>query len=174
MLEEPGEEVVGVEGVAPPLSGPFVAVVDDRSVELEVFNGAILHGAMQLMDKGGDEDFHAYVIDPAEKLVEGQDVPQARDVTPIEGIQARFYSFPEKTPDIIYIGLNDRDERYHEKLATPDVTIADLIGDLDPIKAASRKLALDDPEAVWFTVVGVVALAGWRIGGWRLAQGVAF
>jgi Mg-chelatase subunit ChlI len=29
-----------------------------------------------------------------------------------------------------------RDQRYVEKLATPDVTIADLIGDIDPIKAA--------------------------------------
>ncbi|HKQ18452.1 MAG TPA: magnesium chelatase, partial [Candidatus Eisenbacteria bacterium] len=31
-----------------------------------------------------------------------------------------------------------RDERYREKLATPDVTIADLIGDIDPIKAANQ------------------------------------
>jgi dipeptidyl aminopeptidase/acylaminoacyl peptidase len=69
---------------------------------------------LYIQDKGGDEDFHAYIIDPAEKLAEGQDVPEARDVTPIEGIQARFYAFPEDTPDIIYIGLNDRDERYHD------------------------------------------------------------
>jgi magnesium chelatase subunit I len=33
-----------------------------------------------------------------------------------------------------------RDERYSEKLATPDVSIADLIGDVDPIKAATLKL----------------------------------
>ena len=38
----------------------------------------------------------------------------------------------DQTP-IAYIG---RDERYVEKLATPDVTVADLVGDLDPIKAA--------------------------------------
>jgi magnesium chelatase subunit I len=43
-----------------------------------------------------------------------------------------------------------RDDRYREKLATPDVTIADLIGDVDPIKAASRKLALDDPEVIHY------------------------
>ena len=34
-----------------------------------------------------------------------------------------------------------RDERYREKLATPDVTIADLIGDIDPIKAANKRLS---------------------------------
>src|SRR4051812_45196858 len=33
-----------------------------------------------------------------------------------------------------------RDERYTEKLATPDVSVADLIGDVDPIKAANLKL----------------------------------
>jgi magnesium chelatase subunit I len=43
-----------------------------------------------------------------------------------------------------------RADRYHEKLATPDVTIADLIGDLDPIKAAARGTSLADPEVVHF------------------------
>ena len=38
--------------------------------------------------------------------------------------------------DATQLGWLSRDERYVEKLATPDVTVADLIGDLDPIKAA--------------------------------------
>ena len=46
-----------------------------------------------------------------------------------------------------------REERYREKLATPDVTIADLIGDVDPIKAASRRVTLDDEEAINFGLV---------------------
>src|SRR5262249_53147330 len=46
-----------------------------------------------------------------------------------------------------------REERYHEKLATPDVTIADLIGDLDPIKAATRKLTFADPEVIHFGIL---------------------
>ncbi|MEL6803756.1 MAG: magnesium chelatase, partial [Bacteroidota bacterium] len=37
-----------------------------------------------------------------------------------------------------------RDQRYIEKLATPDVSVADLIGDVDPIKAASLKLPYSD------------------------------
>ncbi len=69
---------------------------------------------LYIQDKGGNENFHAYFIDPTEKLKEGRDVPEARDLTPIEGVRVYFYSFPEKTPDIIYIGLNDRDERYHD------------------------------------------------------------
>jgi magnesium chelatase subunit I len=46
--------------------------------------------------------------------------------------------------DTIEIGWLDRDARYVEKLATPDVTIADMIGDLDPIKAARAGLQLSD------------------------------
>ncbi len=46
-----------------------------------------------------------------------------------------------------------RDERYCEKLATPDVTVADLIGDLDPIKAATRRLELADPEVIHFGLI---------------------
>ncbi|MFM7231562.1 MAG: sigma 54-interacting transcriptional regulator [bacterium] len=46
-----------------------------------------------------------------------------------------------------------RDERYQEKLATPDVTIADLIGDLDPIKAASLKLDYSDERVIHYGII---------------------
>ena len=46
-----------------------------------------------------------------------------------------------------------RDARYNEKLATPDVSIADLLGDVDPIKAANQKLTLADPEVIHFGIV---------------------
>jgi magnesium chelatase subunit I len=46
--------------------------------------------------------------------------------------------------DALEVGWLPREARYVEKLATPDVTIADIIGDLDPIKAARRGLTLAD------------------------------
>ena len=46
-----------------------------------------------------------------------------------------------------------RSRRYGEKLATPDTTVADLIGDLDPIKAASQKLALANEEVINFGLI---------------------
>jgi magnesium chelatase subunit I len=46
-----------------------------------------------------------------------------------------------------------REERYHEKLATPDVTMADLIGDIDPIKAANERRALSDEEVIHFGIL---------------------
>ncbi|MBK7870108.1 MAG: magnesium chelatase [Saprospiraceae bacterium] len=46
-----------------------------------------------------------------------------------------------------------RNERYVEKLATPDVSVADLIGDADPIKAATMKLPLSDERVIHFGLV---------------------
>jgi magnesium chelatase subunit I len=56
-----------------------------------------------------------------------------------------------------------RAARYNEKLATPDVSIADLLGDIDPIKAATRRLTYADPEVIHFGLVprtnrGIVAI----------------
>jgi magnesium chelatase subunit I len=49
-----------------------------------------------------------------------------------------------KEGDALPIGWLRRDQRYVEKLATPDVTIADMVGDIDPIKAAQAGLNLSD------------------------------
>lgn len=46
-----------------------------------------------------------------------------------------------------------RSERYVEKLATPDVSVADLIGDVDPIKAATLKLPYSDERVIHFGLV---------------------
>jgi len=46
-----------------------------------------------------------------------------------------------------------RNERFSEKLATPDVTVADIIGDVDPIKAANLKLTYADDRVIHFGMV---------------------
>jgi len=46
-----------------------------------------------------------------------------------------------------------REARYQEKLATPDVTIADLIGDIDPIKAATLKLDYSDERVIHYGII---------------------
>ncbi len=46
-----------------------------------------------------------------------------------------------------------RSLRYGEKLATPDTTVADLIGDIDPIKAATQKINLGDQNAINFGLI---------------------
>lgn len=46
-----------------------------------------------------------------------------------------------------------RSDRYGEKLATPDVTVADLIGDIDPIKAANLKLSYADERVIHYGII---------------------
>src|SRR5574343_534321 len=46
-----------------------------------------------------------------------------------------------------------RSERYGEKLATPDVSVADLIGDIDPIKAANLKLSFSDEGVMHYGII---------------------
>ena len=55
----------------------------------------------------------------------------------------------DKTP----IAWVHRSDRFVEKLATPDVSVADLIGDIDPIKAASMKLNYSDERVIHFGLV---------------------
>ncbi|HMQ62679.1 MAG TPA: magnesium chelatase [Flavilitoribacter sp.] len=55
----------------------------------------------------------------------------------------------DKTP----VSWLHRNERYLEKLATPDVSVADLIGDVDPIKAATLKLPYSDERVIHFGLI---------------------
>ncbi|MBK8338942.1 MAG: sigma 54-interacting transcriptional regulator [Flavobacteriales bacterium] len=55
--------------------------------------------------------------------------------------------------DATPIGWLHRDQRYSEKLATPDVTVADLIGDSDPIKASNLKLDYSDERVIQFGLI---------------------
>ncbi|WP_207422072.1 sigma 54-interacting transcriptional regulator [Desertivirga brevis] len=59
----------------------------------------------------------------------------------------------EEQGDSTPIAWLHRSERYTEKLATPDVTVADLIGDVDPIKAATLKLTYSDERVLHFGLI---------------------
>ena len=59
----------------------------------------------------------------------------------------------EKHGDHTPISWLHRDLRYTEKLATPDVSIADLIGDVDPIKAANLRLPYSDERVIHFGLI---------------------
>ncbi len=59
------------------------------------------------------------------------------------------HSEGDKTP----IDWIHRSERYGEKLATPDVSVADLIGDVDPIKAANLRLSFADEQVLHYGII---------------------
>jgi Mg-chelatase subunit ChlI len=71
---------------------------------------------------------------------------------PYSPICARCKRLVEEKGDSVKIRWVPREERFGEKLATPDTTVADLIGDIDPIKVAQGR-PLSDPEVIHFGII---------------------
>jgi magnesium chelatase subunit I len=59
----------------------------------------------------------------------------------------------EEKGDLTPVSWIHRSERYGEKLATPDVSVADLIGDIDPIKAANLRLSFADERVIHYGII---------------------
>jgi magnesium chelatase subunit I len=81
---------------------------------------------------------------------------------PYEPITASSRRRADELGDDLPIAWRSRDERYAEKLATPDTSVADLIGDVDPMKVAEGR-SLGDPETIHFGLIprshrGIVAI----------------
>lgn len=72
---------------------------------------------------------------------------------PLDPISSEGAEMLKKNGSETPISWIERKKRYTEKLATPDVSIADLIGDVDPIKAASLKLPYSDPRVIHYGLV---------------------
>ncbi|GAB1691503.1 sigma 54-interacting transcriptional regulator [Krasilnikovia sp. M28-CT-15] len=80
----------------------------------------------------------------------------------IEGSELREHPYDPVTPasrrlaaelgDLLPVAWLHRSQRYGEKLATPDTSVGDLIGDVDPIKVAEGR-ALGDPDTIHFGLV---------------------
>jgi len=65
-------------------------------------------------DHDGDENFNVYAVDPAATAPAGQEAPPARNITDAKGARAIIYAVPKAHPDLIYVGLNDRDKAWHD------------------------------------------------------------
>ena len=69
---------------------------------------------LYVKDNDGDENYNAYAVDPAAPAPAGKDAPPSRDLTGLKGVQVHLYSAPKNDPDVVYIGLNDRDKAWHD------------------------------------------------------------
>ncbi len=78
-------------------------------------------------DHDGDENFNVYAVDPAAQPAAGADAPQSRDLTGLKGVRVELVEVPKSDPDIVYIGLNDRDKAWHDlyrlKISTGEKTL---------------------------------------------------
>ena len=81
---------------------------------------------------------------------------------PYEPITPASIRRAQELGDSLPVAWRHRSERYSEKLATPDTSVADLVGDVDPVKVAEGR-SLGDPETIHFGLVprahrGIVAI----------------
>ncbi|HKG58490.1 MAG TPA: alpha/beta fold hydrolase [Pyrinomonadaceae bacterium] len=114
-----------------------------------------------VQDKGGDENYNVYAVNPAEAPASGQDVPTARNLTDVKGVRAVIYGVPRSEPDAIYVGINDRDAAWHDlykvKISTGERTlvrknterIVGFVFDLkDQLRLATRSAENGDTEVL--------------------------
>ena len=80
------------------------------------------------------------LLDEFTPVIEGTEIPES----PYQPITAEGKAIMAEQGDSAPIRWLHRDDRYAEKLATPDITIADLIGEVDPIKIAEGRYLSDE------------------------------
>ncbi len=82
---------------------------------------------LYVQDQAGDENYNVYAVNPAAAPVAGSPVPAARNLTDVKGVRAQIYAVPESDPDLLYVGLNDRDKAWHDlykvKISTGEKTL---------------------------------------------------
>ncbi|HLA14071.1 MAG TPA: alpha/beta fold hydrolase [Gemmatimonadaceae bacterium] len=105
---------IWVKGVNEPWSAARLITNDTKRPVTQYFwsrDGKYILFAQDLL---GDENYNVYAVDPTAKPAAGQEVPTARNLTAAKGVRALIYSVPKSDPDIIYVGINDRDKAWHD------------------------------------------------------------
>ena len=88
------------------------------------------------------------LLDEWTPVIEGSEINEH----PYEPVSAWARRTVAQHGDATAVGWKHRSERYGEKLATPDTSVGDLIGDVDPVKVAEGR-TLGDPETVHYGLV---------------------
>jgi dipeptidyl aminopeptidase/acylaminoacyl peptidase len=82
---------------------------------------------LYVKDNDGDENYNVYAVDPSAKPAAGADAPPSRDLTGLKSVRVELYAVPKNNPDVVYIGLNDRDKAWHDlyklKISTGEKTL---------------------------------------------------
>lgn len=102
-----------VKGIDEPFADARPITADDRPVPGYFWSNDSKY-VMYVQDKGGNENFNVYVVDPSAPADPETGVPPARNITPLEGVRAQILEAPDDQPDILYVGLNDRNPQLHD------------------------------------------------------------
>ena len=101
---------VWVKGINEPIEAARPVTADTDSPIIVYFWSADGRYILYAQDKGGNENFHIYAVEPGS--IDSQE--KARDLTPFKNITAFIYAVPKETPNEIIIGLNDRNPQVHD------------------------------------------------------------
>ncbi|TWT61509.1 S9 family peptidase [Rubinisphaera italica] len=78
-------------------------------------------------DSNGDENINLFAVDPNAKPAESKETPDSRNLTPLKDVSARIVHASENNPDLLWVGLNDRDKAWHDlyklKISTGELTM---------------------------------------------------
>lgn len=143
---------------------PWPGIVGFGSTVLPQFERAILagHDVVLLGERGQGKTRLLRTLN----LLLDEWVPIIADAElgehPYEPITPASIRRARELGDDLPVAWRHRSERYAEKLATPDTSVADLVGDVDPVKVAEGR-SLGDPETIHFGLVprshrGIVAI----------------
>lgn len=69
---------------------------------------------LYVKDKGGNENYNLYAVSPSAQAVGNEGVPESRNLTPYDSAVVQFYIASRKDPNILMIGLNNRDAKWHD------------------------------------------------------------
>lgn len=69
---------------------------------------------LYVQDKGGDENFQVYAVDPDGTVDENTGVPTAKNITDLKGVRAIIMDVPKSNKNVMFVGLNDRDPAWHD------------------------------------------------------------
>jgi dipeptidyl aminopeptidase/acylaminoacyl peptidase len=118
---------IWVKGVAEPFSAARPMTADTARPVRNYFWSRDGKYILFVQDKGGDENFNVYAVNPADKPAAGSDVPAARNITEAKGVRAIIQAVPKSDPDAIYVGINERDKAWHDlykvKISTGERTL---------------------------------------------------
>jgi dipeptidyl aminopeptidase/acylaminoacyl peptidase len=109
-----GRMNVWVKGVDEPFDAAEPVTADTTRPVPSYFWTQDSERILYVQDKGGNENFHIYAVDPDAEQETDLGVPPAEDLTPYEDVRARIIDVPENTPGQIIVGLNDRNPKYHD------------------------------------------------------------
>ena len=118
---------VYVKGVNEPFSAARLLTTETKRPIAEFFWTRDGKYILYVKDNDGDENYNVYAVDPGAKPEAGADAPASRDLTGLKGVRVMLVDVPKNDPDVVYIGLNDRDKAWHDlyklKISTGEKTL---------------------------------------------------